>query len=741
MTDRRKILIVGGGPAGLAAALSLTDPELHPTWRDDYEVTVLQLGWRLGGKGATGRKGEVVRDEELGAWRLVGDARIQEHGIHLFGNMYTNALRMLDHCMQELPPGPDGTKETIDEVLTPSNRLAMADMIDRRWELTWQTMPHNDMEPWGPEDHVDLKAFVTEIVALIISLLEEAFGPGDGEGLRAHLGDHHQLGALKAEHEREELAPSEPHPGRHREILDLVETMRLRLKEHVDRNEATSRYARLRSVWCQVELYSTALRGVIADKIFERGLGSVDGEDYLHWLRRHGMNEVAVSSSVTQMPAQICFQVVDGDTSVPPTMATSSFLWFVLRQLLACGQGSYWFTRGTGDTVIAPFYRVARDRGVDFKFFRRVEELVYDDETGRIERIEVQVQATTVDGAEYDPLVVLPDETLGWPATPIYGQLEQGEELRASGVDLESWWTPWEGVGHETLVAGVDYDCVISALPLPSVEHLAPTLVEHARWKPAVAAMPGIATMAAQIWTDPTTIELGLPELPGTDRTVGTAAVQPLGMADMSDVIAAENWPADDTPKGLLYFCGPMAHRGPWPAPDQHETPALLDDWAKATFTQWLRTAASVLPASATDPFVGGAFDPALLHVPAGIEAVGQERIDFQYWRCNADPNERYVPSPPGSGALRPEAWQSGASNLALASDWISTGMDIGSFEGAVMSGLLAAHALTGLPALDKIVGYDFVRPHRAEQQEGTTTIETTAIDVAHADARRVPAG
>jgi hypothetical protein len=208
-------------------------------------------------------------------------------------------------------------------------------------------------------------------------------------------------------------------------------------------------------------------------------------------------------------------------------------------------------------------------------------------------------------------------------------------------------------------------------------------------------------------------------------------------MADMSDVIAAENWPADDTPKGLLYFCGPMAHRGPWPAPDQHETPALLDDWAKATFTQWLRTAASVLPASATDPFVGGAFDPALLHVPAGIEAVGQERIDFQYWRCNADPNERYVPSPPGSGALRPEAWQSGAANLALASDWISTGMDIGSFEGAVMSGLLAAHALTGLPALDQIVGYDFVRPHRAEQQEGKTTIETTAIDVARADAPR----
>lgn len=734
MAARRKILIVGGGPAGLAAALSLTDPTLHPTWQEDYEVTVLQLGWRLGGKGATGRRGTTHQAAD-GTWHLEGDARIQEHGIHLFGNMYTNAMRMLDGCLEELPPGPDGTKETIEEVLVPSNHLTMADMIDRRWELTSQTMPHNDMEPWGPADHVDAKAFVKEILDELIALFLEAFGPGEGAALAAHAG-HHALAELKLVHEREHLAPSAPHAGRHRDALDLVDAARLHLRSHLDRAEGTSRYARLRSVWCQIELYSTVLRGVIADKIFERGLGTVDGEDYLHWLRRHGMDEAAVSSSVTQMPAQICFQVVDGDTSIPPTMATSSFLWFVLRQLLSCGQGSYWFTRGTGDTVVAPFYRVARDRGVRFEFFRKVEELVFDADTGRIERIEVQVQATTVDDADYDPLVVLPDATLGWPANPIYGQLEQGAELEAQGVDLESWWTPWQGVGHETLRADVDFDCVISALPLPSVEHLAPTLVEHARWKPAVEAMGGIATIAAQMWTNVTTYDLGLPHLPGTDRTCGTAAVQPLGMADMSDVIAAESWPAEGGPKGLLYVCGPMAHRGPWPAPDQHDTPELLDDWAKATFVGWLRTAASVLPASATDPFVGGAFDPALLYTE-GVDAQGQERVDFQYWRANADPNERYVPSPPGTGALRPEAWQSGASNLALASDWISTGMDIGSFEGAVMSGLLAAHALTGFPALDQIVGYDFARPHRA-QQEGTTTIETTAVEL---DRREVPTG
>ncbi|MEM8708454.1 MAG: NAD(P)-binding protein, partial [Actinomycetota bacterium] len=69
------IHILGGGPSGLSAAFHLTSPEFNPDWRDRYRVVVHQLGWRLGGKGATGRNAEMGE-------------RIEEHGIHLFGNMY-----------------------------------------------------------------------------------------------------------------------------------------------------------------------------------------------------------------------------------------------------------------------------------------------------------------------------------------------------------------------------------------------------------------------------------------------------------------------------------------------------------------------------------------------------------------------------------------------------------------------------------------------------------------------------
>ena len=62
--------------AAMAAAFELTRPHLA----DRYQVTVHQVGWRLGGKGASGR----------------GSAsRIEEHGLHLWMGFYENAFRLM----------------------------------------------------------------------------------------------------------------------------------------------------------------------------------------------------------------------------------------------------------------------------------------------------------------------------------------------------------------------------------------------------------------------------------------------------------------------------------------------------------------------------------------------------------------------------------------------------------------------------------------------------------------------
>ncbi len=115
MTPRR-VAIVGGGCAAMAAALELT----APAQEGRYEVTVYQLGWRLGGKGASGR----------------GPAgRIEEHGLHVWMGWYENAFRLLRGCYAEL--GRDW-----QEAFRPAPLVAVTDRTpDGRWAPWMRSFP------------------------------------------------------------------------------------------------------------------------------------------------------------------------------------------------------------------------------------------------------------------------------------------------------------------------------------------------------------------------------------------------------------------------------------------------------------------------------------------------------------------------------------------------------------------------------------------------------------------------
>jgi hypothetical protein len=71
------------------------------------------------------------------------------------------------------------------------------------------------------------------------------------------------------------------------------------------------------------------------------------------------------------------------------------------------------------------------------------------------------------------------------------------------------------------------------------------------------------------------------------------------------------------------------------------------------------------------------------------------------------NPSDRYVLTVPGSSAYRISPLDTGIVNLTVAGDWTACGFHGGCIEAAVMSGRLAAHALSGFPGLDAIVGYD----------------------------------
>src|SRR5690606_8906998 len=81
---RDRVVILGGGMAGLTAAWELSSGSRRA--RLD-SIPVSQRGWRLGGKGASGR----------------GDrGRIEEHGLHVLLGYYDATFRVLREVYAEL---------------------------------------------------------------------------------------------------------------------------------------------------------------------------------------------------------------------------------------------------------------------------------------------------------------------------------------------------------------------------------------------------------------------------------------------------------------------------------------------------------------------------------------------------------------------------------------------------------------------------------------------------------------
>jgi uncharacterized protein with NAD-binding domain and iron-sulfur cluster len=81
----QKIAILGGGIGALATAVEITN---DPRRQENYDITIYQMGWRLRGKGASGRS------------RNIFD-RIQEHGIHLWMGFYENVFQMIRQAYAE----------------------------------------------------------------------------------------------------------------------------------------------------------------------------------------------------------------------------------------------------------------------------------------------------------------------------------------------------------------------------------------------------------------------------------------------------------------------------------------------------------------------------------------------------------------------------------------------------------------------------------------------------------------
>src|SRR4029453_4272067 len=162
--DRRtKVAIIGGGCAAVAAAFELSRPE-H---RDRYEVTIYQQGWRLGGKGASGRG---------------PGGRIEEHGLHIWMGWYENAFRLMRECYAELDRDP-ATCPRADwrDASGPDSLVGVTDRSGHSgWEPWIEALPPNDVLPGepGPARRFTVEGYMKQSASLVRTLVRGLAGGG-----------------------------------------------------------------------------------------------------------------------------------------------------------------------------------------------------------------------------------------------------------------------------------------------------------------------------------------------------------------------------------------------------------------------------------------------------------------------------------------------------------------------------------------------------------------------------------
>src|SRR5579871_3605593 len=127
----QKIAVLGGGMGSLTTVFQLTS---DPEWQTKYDITVYQLGWRLGGKGASGRNAAVGN-------------RIEEHGLHLWFGFYDNAFNVIQQVYEANNRPPNMPLATWQEAFTGYDFIALEELINGEW-LNWPfTIPPNNLTP------------------------------------------------------------------------------------------------------------------------------------------------------------------------------------------------------------------------------------------------------------------------------------------------------------------------------------------------------------------------------------------------------------------------------------------------------------------------------------------------------------------------------------------------------------------------------------------------------------------
>ncbi len=681
-----KVVILGGGMAGLSAAWRLSEPG----WRDRFDsITVYQRGWRLGGKGASSRG---------------PNGRIEEHGLHIWLGYYENAFGILRECYTEIDRAttdPAAPIKTWDQSLVPGDNLGLADRFGNEWLMWLGTFTRNDGLPGEPDAtgrEMTVIDFIRRAVRLVLDFAESQRSASPiGLELSTSAGptpisgwiETVQCAAMAAL-----LALADP-PAAKPTLIGVIDNAVEAARDALDYERRPDH----RRSWQLLSMMVAVIRGILADNLVTdpRGFRAINDEDYNAWLLRHGAHPDVLDFALVRGLYDLVFAYEDADPQRPSFGAGQAIFLTALALFQYKGAIFWKMTAGMGDIVIAPMYQALRQRGVEFEFFHRLDALHLNDRHHAIDSITMGRQVRIADGlAAYEPLTTVRGLPV-FPSVPLVDQLAEGQIPTEGWHSLETHWSEHADAETRVLRRGVDFDHVVLAVSLGMLPIVAGEMIsDRIEWREMTSRVRTVATQAFQMWLRPDESTLGWHE----PAVTISAYLRPFETwASMPQTLWSEDWPEDDRPGAVAYFCGTL--NATWP------TTETGVDYLRR-YQQQVAEQATKFVDTNLQPFFPNAvtnsgFDWRLLSGVNGER--GRAALDTQHVSVNVDPSDRYVQSVPGTERYRLRPDESGYDNLVLAGDWTDCAMNAGCIEAAVMSGLQAANALLGRHRFHRIRG------------------------------------
>lgn len=737
---RKRVAILGAGPAGLAAAMALSESS-------DYDVHVYQMGWKAGGKCSTGRE--------------AGHLRALQNGSHYLFGCYENAFGLLARAHQVLArhPGEAARFGSFERDLVPRHLLVAKQAgshgpgapVADDWV---QHMPQNMAQPGDGAKFPSVFDYLTTGLQYAAALaIDGALAALPGAAAR-----HRYLGArlcqwalplcphepgLRARLTRAALTPARTLTNLTAKLSFAVARKGLALGGALlpeaglrasgaawgrgwPRGIAALRLA-LDRFWALSEAcppgLSAPLRrtAVLLDFVGTIGIGywldalhrpggfaRIDRYDFREWLERHGARAETRESAIVTSWYDGIIAYERGDVARPRCAAGVTVHSLLRAMGTYKGAFAYQLRGEIGDSFIAPVVRALELRGVRFHFFERVERLVVDSSRGLATRVVLSQQvADPPVGARFIEVI---DHASGqarhaWPAWP--------EHPGAAGIGppLDSYYCS-QRVGERELSlrqpgAGSEgddesFDTIISALPLQVLEDVLSDGAETGPGLPAdyrdcFSNLQVVESQAIRMWfrvplrerdSAPGEVSLGwrlaAPIVSGYTPPHST-------WEDNSQAVDIHGFPAEQTPRTIATLFGPLETG----AGDTRSFAHYQAQQAAARAAAWAFVDRHMLPLWPKLERAGEVAWEAFVDLQ---NRSGRERFLWQDVVANVGPNESYIACMPGTLRYRIRPHESGFANLFVAGDWTRNGFEVGTVEAAVASGLKAAKALSGLP-------------------------------------------